>query len=486
MRFIQIDPETVQVTLDSLISRKFPVELVVNGDPPLGYRKGIPTVSPEQVIVSGPETQVVKVAHVRTTLDISGQRETKEITLPVEAVSETGDVIDNVTINPKTVKVTMPISLEGGYKNVVVKVVTQGQVPAGYRLTNISVTPPNVTIFSADPVLVNNIPGYVETKPLSLNGLKEDTDFRLGLNLPNGVTLVGEQSVLVQVGVAPIEGSLTVNLPVETLGLPPNLAALISPATVDVIVTGPLPVLDTLTADSFRVLVDLTGLEQGVYQIKPVIDLAPDQVSIVSILPETVEVTIEPAPTATPTLTPGRATPSRSTLPPARQPLAPLPSRPFHPLALLHLKAAPKESRCQNQSLHWSEGQTSERARYFNRLAEERLAVVDDVPGTTRDRLVAEAEWNGVVFDIVDTGGIDPIQTGPGRSQQPLSIGSADFVAEIRTPGRDCHPRSGRCLVHHRRRKRRHPCRSGSSPNLAPSPARTGWRTLAAGFVGGQ
>ncbi len=309
VRFIQIDPETVQVTLDSLILRNFPVELVVNGDPPLGYRKGIPTVNPEQVIVSGPQTQVMKVAHVRTTLDISGQRETKESTLPVEAISETGDVIDNVTLNPKTVKVTMPISLEGGYKNVVVKVVTQGQVPAGYRLTNISVTPPNVTIFSADPLLVNNIPGYVETKPLSLNGLKEDTDFRLGLNLPKGVSLVGEQSVLVQVGVAPIEGSLTVNLPVETLGLPPNLAALISPATVDVIVTGPLPVLDTLTADSFRVLVDLTGLEQGIYQIKPLIDLAPDQINVVSILPETVEVKIEPAPTPTPTLTPGRSTP---------------------------------------------------------------------------------------------------------------------------------------------------------------------------------
>ncbi|HLE50442.1 MAG TPA: GTPase, partial [Anaerolineales bacterium] len=41
----------------------------------------------------------------------------------------------------------------------------------------------------------------------------------------------------------------------------------------------------------------------------------------------------------------------------------------------------------------------------FNRLAEERLAVVDAVPGTTRDRLMAEAEWAGVVFTIVDTGG---------------------------------------------------------------------------------
>ena len=68
----------------------------------------------------------------------------------------------------------------------------------------------------------------------------------------------------------------------------------------------------------------------------------------------------------------------------------------------------------------------------FNRLAGERLAVVDATPGTTRDRLFTEAEWAGVVFDIVDTGGIDPTQIGPGRKSEPLSIGSADFITQIR------------------------------------------------------
>lgn len=68
----------------------------------------------------------------------------------------------------------------------------------------------------------------------------------------------------------------------------------------------------------------------------------------------------------------------------------------------------------------------------FNRLVGERLAVVDDVPGTTRDRNMAEAEWLGIHFWVIDTGGIDPIQTGPGRSQQPLSVGSAEFVEQIR------------------------------------------------------
>jgi GTP-binding protein len=68
----------------------------------------------------------------------------------------------------------------------------------------------------------------------------------------------------------------------------------------------------------------------------------------------------------------------------------------------------------------------------FNRLAERRMAIVDDIPGTTRDRLMTEAEWTGVVFDIIDTGGLDPTQVGPGKAQEPLSVGSHQFIDEIR------------------------------------------------------
>lgn len=64
----------------------------------------------------------------------------------------------------------------------------------------------------------------------------------------------------------------------------------------------------------------------------------------------------------------------------------------------------------------------------FNRLAGERLAIVHEVPGTTRDRLFAQAEWNGVRFDIVDTGGIDPTTGG----KPPLSIGSAEYIEQIK------------------------------------------------------
>ncbi len=68
----------------------------------------------------------------------------------------------------------------------------------------------------------------------------------------------------------------------------------------------------------------------------------------------------------------------------------------------------------------------------FNRLVGERLAVEDAVPGTTRDRLLAEAEWSGLVFDLVDTGGIDPTQMHKGNGRAPLSVGSAQYIDQIR------------------------------------------------------
>lgn len=65
----------------------------------------------------------------------------------------------------------------------------------------------------------------------------------------------------------------------------------------------------------------------------------------------------------------------------------------------------------------------------FNRLTGERLAIVDEIPGTTRDRLLAEADWSGYFFYVMDTGGIDPAK---GKGQTPLSIGSNEFITQIR------------------------------------------------------
>ncbi len=98
-----------------------------------------------------------------------------------------------------------------GYRNVVVTVLVEGQVADGYRLTNTTVFPPLVTVFSSDPAIVNELPGYVNTVPLNLTGLKDDVDISLPLNLPEGVSVVDDRtSVLVRLSVAAVQSSMPV------------------------------------------------------------------------------------------------------------------------------------------------------------------------------------------------------------------------------------------------------------------------------------
>ena len=68
----------------------------------------------------------------------------------------------------------------------------------------------------------------------------------------------------------------------------------------------------------------------------------------------------------------------------------------------------------------------------FNRLVGERKAVTSEIPGTTRDRILADSDWRGVTFTVVDTGGIEVYEQRGSRNVSPLAEGSADFVPEIR------------------------------------------------------
>lgn len=72
----------------------------------------------------------------------------------------------------------------------------------------------------------------------------------------------------------------------------------------------------------------------------------------------------------------------------------------------------------------------------FNRLTGTRTAIVEDIPGTTRDRIYGESDWNGKGFIVIDTGGLEaPTQLAEARMRQPnmipLAKDSALFITQI-------------------------------------------------------
>ena len=75
------------------------------------------------------------------------------------------------------------------------------------------------------------------------------------------------------------------------------------------------------------------------------------------------------------------------------------------------------------------------KSTFFNKIVGRRVSIVEDTPGVTRDRIYAEAEWRGVHFDVIDTGGIEPdsddIILSQMREQAQMAIDMADVILFI-------------------------------------------------------
>lgn len=302
VQVVTYSPRTVSVTLENLVSRKLPINLVTQGEPAVGFQVGTPKLDFEEATINGPASQVNRVSEIRAVLNINQSYENISRTLNLVALDSNENTIQEISLSPDQVNVDLVINQRYGYRNVIVSVQVEGQVANGYRMTNISVFPLAVTVFSADPQTVNDLPGYVLTVPLNLSGLKDDVDISLLLDLPEGVSVVGDRTtVLVRVSVAAIQSSITIaNIPVEVTGLPSNLQANLAPENVTVILSGPLPILDTITISDIRVYLDLTNFEIGTYQLKPVVELTNSEITVTSIQPELIDFEIVNAPPATP------------------------------------------------------------------------------------------------------------------------------------------------------------------------------------------
>lgn len=80
------------------------------------------------------------------------------------------------------------------------------------------------------------------------------------------------------------------------------------------------------------------------------------------------------------------------------------------------------------------------KSTFFNYIVGKRISIVEDTPGVTRDRIYAEANWRGVNFTVIDTGGIEPesedLIVTQMRNQADIAISMADvivFVTDIKT-----------------------------------------------------
>jgi YbbR domain-containing protein len=296
---VGVKPPTVQVRLDLLASKRVPLAAHISGTPDFGYTMHDANVSTTTVTVSGLATLVSRVSQAEVEVNVDRRNTTASGDLSPVALDASGNPVPDVTFNPSTVHVTVPIELSLNYRTVPVKFNVKGEPANGYRIESITVNPNIVTILGQPEVLSQT--NFLDTEPVDVTGQTATVDTRTRLVLGSGVSLYNmpTNSVDVQVVIRQVQTTQILPVIVTITNARPGLDVVLTTNRLDLTLAGPLAALQAMQPTDARAVLDLTGLGPGNYEITPTVILPPG-IEAISISPARLPVTILPA--ATPTV----------------------------------------------------------------------------------------------------------------------------------------------------------------------------------------
>lgn len=312
----QTQPSQITVELEQRESFQKPIEIVIEEPPPIGFTNDAPIHDIFQVVVSGASQVVSEVVTVRGLLDLSSNQNPIEVDARLFAVDADGNRVDDVTIDPQTVSVSVNITRRDDVKQVSVRPnILVGTQPDGYTLSTFTYTPQTIFIGGASEQL-EDVNDTIFTIPINLQDRTSDFEVVVPVRLPDDELFVigGNSDITVNIGILPqIAVRQFDNITVGRIGLTEGYSATIAPQSVSTIINGPSVLVENLQSSGIQVLVDLNGLEPGRYDLTPTISInqpeldagnasllpAVVNVEIVSTIPET-EATEEPIPFSTP------------------------------------------------------------------------------------------------------------------------------------------------------------------------------------------
>ncbi|NOK60783.1 MAG: hypothetical protein GFH27_549289n234 [Chloroflexi bacterium AL-W] len=311
----EVNPDEITVQLERQVTETRPINIETEGIPDEAEQEGSIIIRNSQretftdVQVSGPENRVALVNSVGATVDIDGRSNQYTTNVSLQPLSERGEEISGVTIEPEIVNVVIPIRPLIGIKTVPVAPQITGAPASGYIVSEIAPDPPTV-VLSGSTDNLDNIQS-ISTEQINIAGTEGEITRTVRMIEPPGASLPSGQpeEAVVTINVVPIERQFTLNIPVriEARNIPSNVTLeLLSPEVFSIAVSADSESLDNLGTQFDDILgtVSLSDLGPGEYILQPSIDL-PDELTFAEDIPEVTvrlraRIIATPVPTAEP------------------------------------------------------------------------------------------------------------------------------------------------------------------------------------------
>lgn len=300
---VDVAPSEVQITVERRVSKRIALQPEIAGE--IGSNRQINsiTASVTEVTVVGSESAVNSVTSVGLPVTVGTQTRTFTENFSPQARDGNGMPVDEVTIDPGTISVTVDISQRG--KEVAVVPQYVGVPAAGFRVSSQVSNPLTVVVDGPADWLEGVV--AVQTEAIDVNGATESVRQTVAIiDLPPGAQVI-----------TPTDGQVNVQISIVADGVRQEFPGIeiqatntggqsvsIEPAEVNVTLFGATGALAQLTSSDIIVQVDVRGLAPGVYQLSPSVTLPPGLTWVES-EPAEVTVTINGAiPDSSPSGTP--------------------------------------------------------------------------------------------------------------------------------------------------------------------------------------
>lgn len=289
----EIFPAKVAIQLEPLASKTLPIIIRLTGNAPSGLVYRI-TNEPITATITGALNNIQNVDRVEASIFLNGTREPVERLIQPIARNSLSEIVSDVDVEPSQEIVSVVAEPRIGFSSVGVKANIVGEPSAGYFISSIS-TDPNEIILRGP----NDAPSWIDTGEVSIENTTDDVVNRVPLILPPGFSIETDEdanqeqsrSVLVTVEISAFTGGLSVQRGIVAQGVNQDLNYVINPNEVEILVRGPIPLLQNLGESDITVLIDLFSLDAGVHRLEPSI-ITSDQLTVGSIIPDIIEVTL--------------------------------------------------------------------------------------------------------------------------------------------------------------------------------------------------
>ncbi|MGA2512478.1 MAG: CdaR family protein [Candidatus Limnocylindrales bacterium] len=297
IQIIDYQPQQIRVTLDPIVHKLVSVQ-VDTGAVPSGLQPGTPVLSVSSVDVSGAASIVSRVAYAQAPvrIDASGLDVNEDVDLVARDVS--GAIVNNVTINPRTVHVQMQVGSQIRTETVPVNPTIVDAPAAGYYVTSIDITPPVVAVRGQADALAL-LKGQADTKPISIAGATADVSVSVDLDLPSGVTSDTTTQIKVVIHLRSPTSSRSVSIGVVPVGALPDRVYSLSIPSVTVTLGGATAALNAFDTSTLVADVSVAGLDVGTHTVSVTITVPPG-ITVLAISPGQVNVTVASSPSPPP------------------------------------------------------------------------------------------------------------------------------------------------------------------------------------------